>query len=254
MMPVTATGSARSTAVTSIPAVASVSATAGGASRASRAPAAAATTIASVSSSASVPSVPSVPSITPITSAAAATSAASTPSISTGDWNWNRLGTLIAASRRTSRSSPVTSTVVRTSAARLNDRLELTSAIGAFIARRAVDNIGWAFVPDVTWLRVWAGIGNGHASLDGLSGCRSRSSTWEGFIYDLGIVSLVQVVDGPSLDRGTSTGSLGPVGWITPLIAESVINLYNAVGDGPWGEVKTVTDTAVSTEADNVAV
>ena len=73
-------------------------------------------------------------------------------------------------------------------------------------------------------------------------------------IYDLGIVSLVQVVDGPSLDRGTSTGSLGPVGWITPLIAESVINLYNAVGDGPWGEVKTVTDTAVSTEADNVAV
>ena len=248
MMPVTATGSARSTAVTSIPAVASVSATASGASTASRAPAAAATTIASVSSSASVPSVSS---ITSITSAAAA---ASTPSISTGDWNWNRLGSLIAASRRTSRSSPVTSTVVRTSAARLNDRLELTSAIGALVAIRTVGNIGWAFVPDITWLRVWAGVGNGHASLDGLSGCRSRSSTWEGFIYDLGIVSLVQVVDGPSLDRGTSTGSLGPVGWITPLIAESVINLCNAVGDGPWGEIKTVTDTAVSTEADNVAV
>lgn len=244
-MPVAATGSARSTAVTSIPTVTSVTTVS---TTASRAPAAAVTTIASVSSSASVPSGTSAPSV------AAATSGASTSSISTGYWNWNRLGTLIAASRRTSRSSPVTSTVVRTSAARLNDRLELTSAIGALVAIRAVGNIGWAFVPDITWLRVWAGVGNGHASLDGLGRCRSRSSTWEGPIYDLSIVSLVQVVDGPSLDRGSSTGSLGPVDWVTPLIAEGVINLYNAVGDGPWREVKAVADTAVSTEADNVAV
>jgi hypothetical protein len=110
----------------------------------------------------------------------------------------------------------------------------LTSAIGALVAIRAVDNIGWAFVPDVTWLRVWAGVGNGHASLDGLSRCGSGSSTWEGLIYDLSIVSLVQVVDGPSLNRGSSTGSLGSVGRVTPLIAESIINLCNAVGDGPW--------------------
>lgn len=227
-MPVAATGSARSTAVTSITSVTTVSATASRASTASRtstasrAPAAA---IAPVSSSASGTSVSS------ITTVAAATS---TSSISTGDWNGNRLGTLIAASRRTSRSSPVTSAVVRTSTARLNDRLELTSAIGALVAIRAVDNIGWAFVPDVTWLRVWAGVGNGHASLDGLSRCGSGSSTWEGLIYDLSIVSLVQVVDGPSLNRGSSTGSLGSVGRVTPLIAESIINLYNAVGDGPW--------------------
>lgn len=230
-MSVAATGSARSTVVTTIPAVTSVSATASRASTASRAPAAAiaaVTTIASISSSASGTSVSS------ITTVAAATSTASTSSISTGDWNGNRLGTLIAASRRTSRSSPVTSAVVRTSTARLNDRLELTSAIGALVAIRAVDNIGWAFVPDVTWPRVWARVGNGHASLDGLSRCGSGSSTWEGLIYDLSIVSLVQVVDGPSLNRGSSTGSLGSVGRVTPLIAESIINLCNAVGDGPW--------------------
>lgn len=233
-MSVAATGSARSTAVTTIPAVTSITSVSATASRAStasrtstasRAPAAAiasVTTIASVSSSASGTSVSS------ITTVAAATST------STGDWNGNRLGTLIAASRRTSRSSPVTSAVVRTSTARLNDRLELTSAVGALVAIRAVDNIGWAFVPDVTWLRVWAGVGNGHASLDGLSRCGSGSSTWEGLIYDLSIVSLVQVVDGPSLNRGSSTGSLGSVGRVTPLIAESIINLCNAVGDGPW--------------------
>jgi hypothetical protein len=68
-------------------------------------------------------------------------------------------------------------------------------------------------VPHIARPRVGngAGVGDRHEGLNRRVGNprgRSRCSPWEGFKEDLGVFPLVEIVDGPSLDRGTSTGSL----------------------------------------------
>jgi hypothetical protein len=95
-------------------------------------------------------------------------------------------------------------------------------------------------VPHIARPRVGAGVGVGdrHEGLNrwvrnSRGRCRCRCSPWESLEEDLGVVPLVQIVDGPSLDRGTSTGSLGSVGRVTQFVAEGVVDFYHPVGDRP---------------------
>lgn len=227
------------------------------------------TTRSSVSTITSVTAVTAIASITTassITTRSSVTTVAPVSAISTVTVrNRDRLTTMMTATGRTSRGRPVTAAatcpVVSTSMAWLNNRLRGrgASAIGTLVAVGAVDDTGRTFVPHIARPRVGNGarIGDRHESLNrrvGKSRGRSRCSPWESLEEDLGILPLVEIVDGPSLDRGTSTCSLRSIGWVTQLVAEGVVDFCDPVCDRPWREIKSVADTAVTAKANDVAV
>lgn len=239
-----------------------------GASRsiATVAPVSSITAASSVSAVTSVSTVTTRSSVSTITSVTAVAPVAPVSAISTVTVrNRDRLTTMMTATGRTSRGRPVTAAatcpVVSTSMAWLNNRLRGrgASAIGTLVAVGAVDDTGRTFVPHIARPRVGNGarIGDRHESLNrrvGKSRGRSRCSPWESLEEDLGILPLVEIVDGPSLDRGTSTCSLRSIGWVTQLVAEGVVDFCDPVCDRPWREIKSVADTAVTAKANDVAV
>lgn len=85
-------------------------------------------------------------------------------------------------------------------------------------------------------------------------GYRSSNIAWEWHKDDPGIIPLVEVINRPTADGSTSTGSLGLVGWVTPLVAERVVDLGNPVGDRLGREIEAITRTGLSVEGDDVAI
>lgn len=101
--------------------------------------------------------------------------------------------------------------------ARLRDRLATaTVAARALCAIGAVNDIWGAVVEDIAGLVSWV-IGDRGGRLS--RAYRSSDVAWERHKDDPGIVPLVEVIDRPAADGSTSTGFLGLVGRVAPLIA-----------------------------------
>jgi hypothetical protein len=116
--------------------------------------------------------------------------------------------------------------------ARLRDRLgTATVTARALCAIGAVNDIRGAVVEDIAGLVSWVtGDRAGRLSRS----YRSSNVAWERHKDDSRIVPLVEVINRPATNGSTSTGSLGLVGRITPLIAERVVHLGHPVRDRLW--------------------
>lgn len=136
--------------------------------------------------------------------------------------------------------------------ARLRDRLgPATVAARALCAIGAVNDIWGAVVENIARLVSWV-VGDRGRCLS--RGYRSSNVAWERNKDDSGVIPLVEVIDRPAADGGTSTGSLGLICRIAPLVAERVVHLSHPVGNWARRQIKAIASTGVTVEGDDVAI